>query len=172
MDDRFDRPRDDVRSPLLQRTQSHRECSLQSNVFGTFATFLLLAPLLKKTTHTHRNGVPTRAIIVASDTHTWIPSLPNTPTLLSDLDSKERSEAAAKSKDVSTQQLALSNRYPVSKLLEILIVQEMVKHIDAKDILLVTANPALCHSSLSRDVPGIQSYVFALMKCTPSPGPL
>lgn len=138
---------------------------MQANVYGTFLLLFSLLPLLKKTTSTHRNGGPARAIVVASDVHSWVPTLPDTPTLLADLNSRERTDAAANASDLATKQLAMGIRYPVSKLLEILIVRELIKQLDPKDVVIATANPGLCHSSLGRDFSGVFGFLFWAMKC-------
>ena len=61
------------------------------------------------------------------------------------------------------------DRYPVSKLLEVFMVQALAERMStgahAKEpVILNCINPGLCHSSLTRDAEGFQSIKFALYK--------
>ncbi len=66
----------------------------------------------------------------------------------------------------------MSERYPVSKLLEVLSVYELAPLMSASpnnfpegpNIILNTVNPGLCKSELSRDAKGAQKLMFTLMK--------
>jgi hypothetical protein len=101
---------------------------------------------------------------VSSEVHAYIPTLPDTPTLLADLDSKERTDAAGQTTDLATKQLAMAARYPRSKLLEVVVVRELVKRLDSRQVVVATANPGLCHSGLARDYKGFAAWRFWLFK--------
>ena len=45
----------------------------------------------------------------------------------------------------------MSERYPTSKLLEVLVVREIAPKLEGTNIVLNMTNPGLCHSELSRD---------------------
>ena len=102
-------------------------------------------------------------IITASDTHTYISALPKSGVLRA-LDSKERSAAAAQSSDPAEKSLSADNRYPVSKLCEVLLVQEIARHISPR-VIICTTNPGLCHSSLTRGAEGARRYILTVLKC-------
>ena len=119
--------------------------------------------LLPKLAESGSTSQPSRLVITASDTHSWIAALPKTGVLRA-LDSKERSNAAGKSADKGEQALAAMSRYPVSKLCEVLLVQEMARHIPSS-VVVTTTNPGLCNSELSRNAEGAMGYVLYVMKC-------
>jgi hypothetical protein len=63
----------------------------------------------------------------------------------------------------------INERYPVSKLLEVLAVRSLAAHMktsphSSEKVILNTVNPGLCHSQLSRSSMGIQAVVFYFMK--------
>ena len=59
--------------------------------------------------------------------------------------------------------LILQHRYPVSKLLEVLFVREMVKH-TSKTPVITLVNPGLCHSELVREATGVVAVFASVLK--------
>jgi hypothetical protein len=53
------------------------------------------------------------------------------------------------------------HRYPVTKLLEIFIVNKIIKLSKASGIIVSTVNPAMCHSELNRDMPWYAGAIVA-----------
>lgn len=113
------------------------ERTITVNVISTFLLALLLLPKLRDTAVQHPDTRP-HLTIVSSEVHAWT-TLPewkqtNTFTALDD--------AAATNMD---------ERYPTSKLLEVLVVREWVTRMADSPVILNMLNPGLCHSSLSRE---------------------
>lgn len=62
----------------------------------------------------------------------------------------------------------MAERYPVSKLLEVLFVRALAERMDsgphAKEVVLNCLNPGLCHSGLTRNMSGVIGIVMTIMK--------
>jgi len=62
----------------------------------------------------------------------------------------------------------IKDRYPTSKLLEVLFVRALAERIKsgphANEVILNCLNPGFCHSSLGRGITGLKSLVMAFMK--------
>lgn len=130
------------------------ESTIAVNVVGTFLLALLMLPILRKSGEKH--GTLPHLCIVSSDVHSWCKfGERNHPRIFDEL-----------KKDDKTY---LSERYPVSKLLEILTViclaQEMTtgSHASQK-VILNTINPGLCQSSLTRNASWTMWLYMALLK--------
>lgn len=159
-------------SETLSYTKDGHETTLQVNVLrfvsdrlaplicSTFLIALTLTPHLAKSASPDQ---PSRLVVVASDVHTWISTLPKTNVLRA-LDDKARCAAATSASNKAEQALAASSRYPVSKLCEVLLVQEMARYMP-QSVILTTTNPGLCHSSLMREAVGLKGYLLAALKC-------
>lgn len=124
------------------------ERTITVNVISTLLLGLLLLPLLKKTRREYPSVHP-RLTFVASEVHAW-PQLPerNADHILKALSDP----ATAKMKE----------RYPVSKLLEVLLVQELAARTRGSEVIVNMLNPGLCHSQLGREM-GLAFMVFKLI---------
>ncbi|KAG8165140.1 hypothetical protein KVR01_005415 [Diaporthe batatas] len=103
------------------------------NVISTLLLALLMLPKLRETAS--RFGVKPRLTIVSSEVHGWC-KFPerDEPSVLAALDASDDME----------------ERYPVSKLLEVLAVRQMAPRLRG-GVVLNMLNPGLCHSELSRE---------------------
>lgn len=60
-------------------------------------------------------------------------------------------------KALNTESLYRENeRYPLTKLLDLLLTQELAKVPQLADIVVCSVNPGFCRSGLMRDIPSIQ----------------
>ena len=117
------------------------ESTITVNVVSTFLLALMILPKLRETAT--RYNVTPRLTIVSSEVHQWT-SLPekSSPDIFKVLNDKETADMA--------------NRYPVSKLLEVLYCRELAAKMSESKKPIVTLNflnPGLCHSELARDAP-------------------
>lgn len=110
------------------------ESTLTVNVVSTFLLALLMLPQLRETAK--RFEKETVLTVVSSEVHGWCKFA----------EWREASvfEALDKSED-------LSERYPVSKLLEVLAVRQLAPRLEGSGVVLNMLNPGLCHSELARD---------------------
>jgi retinol dehydrogenase-12 len=121
------------------------EKTIYVNVISTFLLALSLLPKLKSTKEQHPSTTPHLAI-VSSDTHYVM-------TLSKQHKNKDETIFAQLSNKKRAQMLV---RYPLSKLLDILLTQQLVAHLP-KDypVIINTMNPGLCYSDLQREAPSI-----------------
>lgn len=146
------------------------EKNISINVVSTFLLALLLLPKLKSTGTQHQGSTPHLAI-VSSDTH-FAMNLDEqhetkTKTIFEQLNDKKQAQMVF--------------RYPLSKLLDILLTKQLVAHLPQDyPVIVNTINPGLCHSELQREGPkgsapvinfvfnartpeeGIQNYIFGV----------
>lgn len=119
-------------------TAEGHERTITVNVISTFLLALLLVPKMKETSKKH--NVQPRVAIVSSEVHGWCKfpewKEPNTFDAL-DKDDKK----------------AMGERYPTSKLLEVLVIREIAPKLNDVGVIINMLNPGLCHSELSRDGP-------------------
>lgn len=130
------------------RRVEDNESLITVNVVSTLLLALLVLPALKRSASRY-NITPTLTI-VSSEVHafTTFPER-NQPAIFDYLNDKNTAD--------------MSDRYHVSKLLEILAVRQLCQH-ELKQPYPVTLNcmnPGLCHSSLARNVEG---WGFTIMK--------
>ncbi|KAK5799838.1 hypothetical protein VI817_002050 [Penicillium citrinum] len=122
------------------------ERSITVNVVNTLLLSLLILPLLKKTGK-KVPGSPPRLSFVVSEVHAWC-SLPEWKDdhILKTLSDQSKAK--------------MNERYPVSKLLEVLLVQELAGRVRGSEVIINMINPGLCHSALGRD----QGFLFQAFK--------
>lgn len=106
------------------------------NVIGTFYLALLLLPKLKASAKQY--GIRPRLVVVSSDVHTRT-KFPerNAPNIFRALDDASKAR--------------IGERYPTSKLLEVLVVRHIAPMLDGSGVILNMLTPGLCHSELARD---------------------
>ncbi|KAK9312260.1 hypothetical protein V1522DRAFT_406230 [Lipomyces starkeyi] len=115
------------------------ESTITVNVISTVLLGLLLLPKLKQTAKEFPGSAASPHLsIVTSEVHAWT-GMPewkaqNTFTALDD-------EKTAN----------MQERYPTSKLLEVLVVRELAPKLADSGVILNMLNPGLCHSQLARN---------------------
>ncbi|KAJ5952078.1 uncharacterized protein N7479_010491 [Penicillium vulpinum] len=122
------------------------ESTLTVNVINTFLLAILLVPALKKSAKTW--GIRPRLSFVASDRHVMyaLPEwkLQNTFEVLSD-----------------PQKARMPERYPISKLIQILLTKVMAKKLEsARDVIVNTFTPGLCVSGIIDNVHGVTGFAL------------
>ena len=114
----------------------NQERMVAVNVISTFYLAMLLLPKLKSSAK--KFSIQPRLSIVTSDVHarTEFPEWkePNTFDALAD-------ESNAR----------IAERYPTSKLLEVLVIRQIAPKLNGSGVILNMLNPGLCHSELARE---------------------
>ncbi|EEA23323.1 hypothetical protein TMatcc_002182 [Talaromyces marneffei ATCC 18224] len=137
----------------FERAENH-ERTITVNVIGTFLLGLLLLPKLEETGTKNPVEKP-RWTIVTSEVHalTNLPECKDGNTFVS-LDDPQKSN--------------MNDRYPTSKLLEVLVVRELAQRITNNNVVLNMLNPGLCHSTLwrERNWPVLIFSLFSFVRTT------
>jgi len=121
------------------------ESTLTVNVISTFYLALLLLPKLKSSAK--QFGIMPRLTIVSSEVHghakfaEW-----KEPKIFDTLDDESKFD--------------VWERYPLSKLLEVLVFRQIAPSLEGSGMTLNILNPGLCHSELARDA----GWTLAIMK--------
>ena len=117
-------------------TANGHERMIDVNVISTFYLAVLMLPKLKASAEEF--NIKPRLTIVTSEVHAWskFPER-DEPNIFAALDDEKKAR--------------LDERYPTSKLLEVLTVREIAPKFQGTGVTLNMANPGLCHSELSRD---------------------
>lgn len=124
------------------------ERTITVNVINTLLLGLLLLPVLRAT----RQKVPSvhpRLTFVVSEVHAW-----------AELPERNAEQIFKALSDPSTAKM--NARYPVSKLLEVLLVQELAGRARGSEVIINMVNPGLCHSALGREM-GVGFMIFKLV---------
>lgn len=119
------------------RLAEQDESTITVNVVSTFLLAFLLLPKLQETAS--KTSTKPHLTVVSSEVHGWTP-----------FKQRENPEIF---KALAEKDSDLSDRYPLSKLLEVLVIRQIAPE-TAKaypDVTLNLVNPGLCHSSLARD---------------------
>lgn len=122
------------------------ERSITVNVVSTLLLSLFVLPLLQETGKKVPGSQP-RLSFVVSEVHAWV----NLPEWTADNILQTLSDESKAN---------MHERYPVSKLLEVLLVQELAGRVRGSEVIINMINPGLCHSALGRD----QGWVFQVFK--------
>ncbi|EPQ59201.1 NAD P-binding protein [Gloeophyllum trabeum ATCC 11539] len=126
------------------------ESTLHVNHLSTALCSLLLIPRLLKTASDF--SIQTRLVVVSSEVHhftTLSEEVRNSPSILKKLNEKEYF------------QKNFMDRYPVSKLLNVLFVRALNAHLPTTSPLIVDAvNPGFCKSELTRNIPDFKPPTF------------
>lgn len=131
-----------------KRVEEGHEATITVNVISTFLLALLMLPKLKETAR--RFKTETTLTIVSSEVHAW-PKFPEWKEA-SVFDALDRNESFAE-------------RYPASKLLEVLVVRQIAPRLAGSGVVLNVLNPGLCHSELSREAGlGLEIMKFFLAR--------
>lgn len=124
------------------------ERTLTVNVISTFLLAFLLLPKLKETAKAHK--VEPRIVIVTSEMHGFVGWTPY-----------DKEDIFAVISDQKTANM--TERYPVSKLMEVLVVREIAPRLADSGVILNMLNPGFCHSELVRDS-AVAKFFAGLMK--------
>ncbi|KAF2773025.1 short-chain dehydrogenase/reductase [Teratosphaeria nubilosa] len=119
-------------------TINGHESQVAINVISTFLLALLMLPKLQETARSF-NVTPTLTI-VSSATHIMTPFPErHSPSIFATLDNESSAH--------------MNDRYPVSKLLEVLTCRELARHhpVEQLNATLNFVNPGLCQSALHRE---------------------
>ncbi|GAB7353681.1 hypothetical protein MBLNU459_g4087t1 [Dothideomycetes sp. NU459] len=129
------------------------ESTVTTNVISTFLLALLLMPALKRTAQQY--NIQPNLVIVSSEVHALTTF-------------EERKAASIFDTMNSPTEARMSERYQVSKLLEVLTVRELAaQHPQSYPVIINTLNPGLCHSELARDLGfGMIVFKFLLARTT------
>ncbi len=133
------------------------ERSITVNVISTFLLALLLLPKLKSTANQF-NTSP-RLTIVSSEVHGW--------TKFKEWEQPTGQIFPALSNEKTAN---MGERYPTSKLLEVLAVKQLGPKLANSGVTLNILNPGLCHSELGRDGPWLLSVMKFLLARTTEVG--
>ncbi|KAJ5493478.1 Short chain dehydrogenase atnD [Penicillium diatomitis] len=123
------------------------ERTITINVINTLLMGLMILPRLKATGKEFPTTQP-RLEFVVSEVHAWV-------------NFTEWKESDTPMKVVSDPTKAkMTERYMLSKLLEVLLVQEVASRTRASDVVITMVNPGLCHSALNRE----RNWQLAMLK--------
>jgi NAD(P)-dependent dehydrogenase (short-subunit alcohol dehydrogenase family) len=119
------------------RLAEQDESTITVNVVSTFLLGFLMLPKLQESAT--KFSTKTYLSIVSSEVHGW-----------THFKQRENPEIF---KALSEKDADISDRYPLSKLLEVLVIRQIAPEMAKSypDVILNTLNPGLCHSSLSRE---------------------
>ncbi|OAX31784.1 short-chain dehydrogenase [Rhizopogon vinicolor AM-OR11-026] len=135
------------------KTSDGYETTLQVNYLSTALLSILMLPHLIKT-GTHESA--SRLVIVSSNVH-YIAHTLNGADKWDNIIEKLNDQAYCTSSSV------MGDRYPLSKLLEVLFVRELSSRLPTPTMVAVsTVNPGFCHSSLIRNVNPLLKLIFTI----------
>ena len=136
-----------VMKDYYARSSAGHEQHLQVNYLSTVLLSLLLFPRLKATATL--TGKPSHLSIVTSELHAWTAfeqrSAPDIFQVLND----EKSFHA--------------DNYNITKLLEVLWIQELAPKIKSKEVIVNAVNPGFCWSQLQRDHQNWGLWLFKVL---------
>lgn len=113
------------------------ERTITVNVINSLLLGVLLLPTLKATRRVNPSRTP-RLTFVVSEVHAWV----DFPEWIEDQPMKVVSEPS---------RAKMGERYPLSKLLQVLLVQELAGRVRGSEVIINMLNPGLCHSQLGRE---------------------
>ncbi|KAJ5456349.1 hypothetical protein N7530_011623 [Penicillium desertorum] len=122
------------------------ERTLTVNVINTLFLGLLILPTMKATRQKDPSRTP-RLTFVVSEVHAWV----NFTEWKEDEPMKFFSDQT---------NAKMHERYPLSKLLQVLLVQELAGRVPGSQVVINMLNPGFCHSQLTREA----GWKYTLMK--------
>lgn len=130
-------------APQTFALAEENEASITVNVVSTLLLTVLMLPRLREVGRAH--DIHPHIAIVSSEVHAWAELAPDFAPegeIFNKLSDKEAAD--------------MSQRYPLSKLLEILLVRELMNDIRGKgeqdNVIINTVNPGFCLTTLDRDI--------------------
>ncbi|KAJ5218512.1 Short-chain dehydrogenase/reductase SDR [Penicillium cinerascens] len=115
------------------------ERTITVNVINTLLLALLILPSLKATRQKVPSVHPCLTFVV-SEVHAWADT--------TEFESGRSDLLKALSDPIKAK---MRGRYPMSKLLEVLLVQELAGRVRGSEVMIDMVNPGLCHSQLGRE---------------------
>ncbi|KAL4881355.1 hypothetical protein BJY04DRAFT_188714 [Aspergillus karnatakaensis] len=146
-----------VATKIFSIADSGYEHSITVNNISHLLLALILLPKLRQTGKDFPDRAhPPYISVLTSQVHAW-PSFP------------QRNDPLGILKALSDPHTAnMDERYPVTKLLSILLTQELVSRLAELEsnpsVIITLVEPGFCHSDLSRENQGIEAFVFDIMK--------
>lgn len=125
-----------IATPNFELAEGH-ERTITVNVVSTFLLAFLLLPKLKDTAKKFKTKP--RLSIVSSEVHGW--------TKFPEWKSEKGTFATLDDRGTAN----MGERYPTSKLLEVLAIRQIAPTMESSNVILNYLNPGLCHSELGRD---------------------
>lgn len=128
------------------------ESTVTVNVVSTFLLALLMLPKLQESADKY--NIKPRLTIVSSEVHAWASF-------------KERSESNIYEALSDPKRSVMTDRYQVSKLLEVFAVRKIATLMSSSknsSVILNMLNPGLCHSSLARSATGLTGAFLWTLK--------
>ncbi|GIJ84820.1 hypothetical protein Asppvi_003671 [Aspergillus pseudoviridinutans] len=133
-----------IATPTFQLAEGH-ERTITVNVINTILLGLLVLPTLRRSAKKY--GTKPRLTTVVSEVHEWTKFPERTAeNTFAALDDEKHTN--------------MRERYATSKLLQVLILREIVARMRDDSVVVNMLNPGLCHSQLGRDL----GFKLALMK--------
>ncbi|OGM44715.1 putative short-chain dehydrogenase/reductase family protein [Aspergillus bombycis] len=134
-----------IATSTFQLAEGH-ERTITVNVINTMLLALLVLPTLRKSARLHPGTKP-RLTTVVSEVHAWTNFAERSAeSVFKALDDKERAN--------------MLERYETSKLLQVLLLREMVAQGAGDSVVINMVNPGFCHSRLGREM----GLMFTLLK--------
>ncbi|CAG7920339.1 unnamed protein product [Penicillium olsonii] len=135
-----------ISTPEFSTAEGYEQ-TITINVINSLLLGLLLLPTLKATRQTDPSRTP-RLTFIVSEVHAWV----NFPEWIEDYPLQVVSDPS---------KARMNERYPLSKLLEVLLVQELASRVRGSEVIINMVNPGLCHSQLTKNH---ESWTFAFIK--------
>lgn len=139
------------RYPFRKTVYEGYEATLIVNVISTILLGVLLLPKLKETSL--KLNKETYLNIVSSDLHEA---------------AKFPEAKAANIIDSVNKNENLSERYAVTKLMEILVVRHIAPKLEGTGVIVNTLTPGLCHSDLAREGPRLPIWIVKFLLARPT----
>ncbi|RAQ51209.1 short-chain dehydrogenase/reductase family protein [Aspergillus flavus] len=134
-----------IATGTFQLAEGH-ERTITVNVINTILLELLVLPTLRKSARLHPGTKP-RLTTVVSEVHAWAKFAERSAeNVFKALDDKEQAN--------------MPERYELSKLLQVLLLREMVAQGAGDSVIINMVNPGFCHSRLGREM----GLAFALLQ--------
>ncbi|TFL01331.1 hypothetical protein BDV98DRAFT_567919 [Pterulicium gracile] len=143
-------------SMKFEATKDGHESILQVNHLATSLLCLLLLPKLAQSSQAKTDRRP-RLTIVASETHFWTKF---------DAEATESDNLLEKLSNEEYSQKKIRDRYPQSKMLNILFTRALASYlpVSSSPVVVDAVNPGFCYSSIRADLPWFVRMMTSLME--------
>ncbi|KAE8377358.1 hypothetical protein BDV26DRAFT_281971 [Aspergillus bertholletiae] len=137
-----------IATQVFQLAEGHEQ-TITVNVIHTILLELLVLPTLRKSARLHPGTKP-RLTTVVSEVHGWTKFAErHAENVFRELDDRDRAN--------------MPERYETSKLLQVLLLREMVAQGAGDSVVINMLNPGFCHSQLARDLQGLMFTVLKMV---------
>ncbi|PYH98451.1 putative short-chain dehydrogenase/reductase family protein [Aspergillus ellipticus CBS 707.79] len=124
-----------IASEVYRESEGH-ERSVTVNVISTFLLAVLLVPKLRETGKKYPSGPAPRLCILASEVHAWT-KFP-----------ERKADDIFAALDEGNN---MAERYPTTKLLDVLLARELAGRVEGKGVVVNIVNPGFCKTKLGRE---------------------